>query len=209
MFKKLSLEQWIKFATGLYKCDIVAVSDNGIIGTVIVFGTDNGDEFKACHFLTYAGDGIGLIIESDGKNTCGKHLINDYMKKVMEGKVRLQAFRAKGGVTQEEIKRAETFWELHKDGKYNWWANFWFGVWGIANKINRQFGSWLSSLKNPAYKDGSSTVCSQTTILQFKGGDNRLYDPIVAQCPIENLTPEALHKILPVAFDMVMDTETI
>jgi hypothetical protein len=67
----------------------------------------------------------------------------------------------------------------------------------------------LSSLKNPAYKDGSSTVCSQTACLQFKGGDGRLYDPIVKQCPIENLTPEEHHKAEPVAFDLVMDTETI
>lgn len=209
MFKKLSREQWIKFATSLYKGDVVFVSDNGIIGKLIVFGTDNGDAFKACHVFTYAGNGIGEIIESDGKNTCGRHLINDYMKKVMKGEVRLQAFRPKGGITPAEISRIETFWELHKDGRYNWWTNFWFGAWGIVNKINRPFGSWLSSLKNPAYKDGSSTVCSQTTILQFKGGDNRLYNPIVALCPIENLTPEAEHKILPVAFDMVMDTETI
>jgi hypothetical protein len=209
MFKKLSLESWIKFATGFYKGDIGIVSDIGIVGSLIVFGTDNGDSFKACHALTYAGDGIGLIIESDGKNTCGKHLINDYMKKVMEGKVRMQVFRPKGGITPDEINRIETFWELHKDGRYNWWTNFWFGAWGIVNKINRPFGSWLSSLKNPAYKDGSSTVCSQTAVLQFKGGDNRLYNPIVAKCPIENLTPEELHSAITTAFDLVMDTETL
>jgi hypothetical protein len=207
MFKKLSREAWIKFATSLEYGDVLFVSDTGILGQAIQWGTDNGDSICVCHVFSYEGLGIGQTREADGKKMTAKHVINEYMDRCLKGKARLIVYRAIGGLTADEKNRIKSFWDLHEKEDYNMLENVGFGIWALLNKINRSFGSWVAkTFTNPFY-NGKNMVCSQTAILQFKGGDNRLYDPVMNGIAMDKLTPEELLVRIPKAFYNVLDTE--
>jgi len=213
-YKKLTREEWIKFATSLKYGDTLFVAANDLIGNAIQWGTENyqGENIQVAHVMSYEGLGIGQTREADGKKMCAKHLINEYMDRCMRGQARMIVYRAKGGLKGAEETCIKSFWDLHEKEDYNMLENVGFGIWALLNKVSRPFGSWIAkTFTNPFY-NGKTFVCSQTELLKHKNGEpdgGRLYAPIVTDIKMDKLTPiEYLDRILR-THDKIMDTETI
>ena len=67
--RKLTREEWIKFATSLKFGDTLFVAANDLIGGAIQWGTEDktGDGIQVAHVMSYEGLGIGQTREADGK----------------------------------------------------------------------------------------------------------------------------------------------
>lgn len=213
-YKKLTREEWIKFATSLKFGDTLFVAANDLIGNAIQWGTENyqGEDIQVAHVMSYEGLGIGQTREADGKKMCAKHVINEYMDRCMKGQARMIVYRAKGGLKGSEETCIKSFWDLHEKEDYNMLENVGFGIWALINKINRPFGAWVAkTFTNPFY-NGKNMVCSQTELLKHKNGDpdgGRLYAPIVKDISMDKLTPiEYLDRITR-THEKIMDTETV
>jgi len=213
-YRKLTREEWIKFATGLKYGDTIFVAANDLLGRAIQWGTEDntGDGIQVAHVMSYEGLGIGQTREADGKKMCAKHLINEYMDRVMKGRARMIVYRAKGGLKGAEETCIKSFWDLHEKEDYNMLENVGFAIWGLINKVNRDLGAWVAkTFTNPFY-NGKNMVCSQTELLKHKNSEpdgGRLYAPIVKDIAMDKLTPEEYLDRIPRTHDFVMDTETV
>jgi hypothetical protein len=198
-------DDWMNnFVAKLLPGDKLGLHADDFAADAIQWGTDVGDKITMAHFFNYAGDGI--TIEADGKHVCARHLINDYMFRVLHGHARLLVYRPSPPLTPEELQNEKNFWTQYQNADYNGWENFWFGAWGLIDKIAPAFGSWLSShFTNPAY-NSKSIVCSQEVIQCDKDND-RIYDPIVADKPIQDMTPNELILRITRTCLLVLDTD--
>jgi hypothetical protein len=198
-------DDFARFVAALLPGDKLGLHADDFTADAIQWGTDVNDPITMCHFFNYAGG--GQTIEADGKHVCGQHLINDYLTRVTTGHARLLVFRVSPPLTIGELQNERDFWAVEKNENYNAWENFWFGAWGVVDKLTPALGSWLSThLTNPAY-NSKSVVCSQEVILCDKNNP-RIYNPIVTDKKIEDMTPDELVLRITRTCPLVIDTDT-
>lgn len=207
---KMTQEQWIEFCKRLSPADVLFVETKNFfdVGTLIQWGTGNGNWLDPAHAFQYVGgDGNGRTIEADGK-AVNWHIIDEYRDKVMKGDNRLVVMEAKEALTVPELELIKKVWAEQHGKKYDIPALIGFGFYGIINRIFPPLGGLMRKfMRNPlAGKD--MYVCSRQVRTSFKLV-KRIYEVLTKGKFEESETPESLCERINLTHKLKMDTYRI
>jgi hypothetical protein len=183
----MSKDKWITFAKELKYGDIPFVITDDLTAEIIEWGSENNSSvdpngfvpfLHPAHAFRYLGLGRGATVEADPKGTQW-HLIEEYMDRVISGKVRLVVFRHED-LTMEEFENIKTEAERQVGKPYGWGAIIGCGL--VKLFRDTIIGKWWREAKWSApWCDRNAPYCSQGVMLQernvkrffelFKGED--------------------------------------
>lgn len=189
-------DKCITFFKDLKYGDRVFVLTDDLSAEIIEWGSQDNSSIDPngfvpflhpAHAFRYLGLGRGATVEADPKGTQW-HLIEEYMDRVISGKVRLVVFRHED-LTMEEFENIKAEAERQIGKVYGWGAILGYGL----VKIFRDtiIGKWWREAKwNTPFCNRNDPVCSQGVKLQ---DDNckRFYEQL-KDLKWENASPQAL-----------------